>query len=111
MLEVVGSPEAGRSAYELVRPGGTISVVGVHNEDNFSFSPAQAYDKNLTYRVGRCPARAIAPRLVPMVRSGKYDLVSVISHRLPLAGGVDGYSLFDEKRDGCTKVVLEPAAG
>jgi len=57
VLEAAGTEAAGRLAYDLVRPGGTIAVVGMHHADRFSFSPGEAYDKNLTYRVGRCPAR------------------------------------------------------
>ena len=45
------------SMVDLVRAGGTVSAVGVHYEERFAFSPANAYDKNLTYRIGRCPAR------------------------------------------------------
>jgi threonine dehydrogenase-like Zn-dependent dehydrogenase len=108
VMEVVGSAEAHRTAIELVRPGGTISVVGVHSGDAFGFRPADAYDKNLTYRVGRCPARHLLGELVPWVREGRYDLDAIVSHRLPLSGGVDGYRIFDEKLDGCTKVVLAP---
>ena len=108
VLEVVGSAEAHRLAVELVRPGGTVSVVGVHNGATFGFSPAEAYDKNLTYRVGRCPARHLLDSVVPMVQRGSYDLASIVSHRMPLAGGVEGYRIFDEKREGCTKVVLTP---
>jgi threonine dehydrogenase-like Zn-dependent dehydrogenase len=110
VLELVGSPEAMRSAYRLVRPGGVISVVGVHNEDHLAFSPAEAYDKNLTFTVGRCPARHMMEALLPLVREGRYDLASVISHRLPLERGAEGYAMFDEKRDGCTKVLLLPGA-
>jgi len=110
VLEFVGSRAAGRTAFDLVRPGGVISVVGVHTDTNFSFSPAEAYDKNLTYHVGRCPARHLAPTLVPLVQSKRYDLSAVITHRLPLTEGVAGYDLFDQKRDGCIKVVLVPGS-
>ncbi len=108
VLEVVGHADALRSAYELVRPGGTISVVGVHTSPTIPFSTAEAYDKNLTLRVGRCPARAMLERLIPVARAGRYDLGSVFSHRMPLAEGAEAYRIFDEKRDGCTKVVLTP---
>jgi 2-desacetyl-2-hydroxyethyl bacteriochlorophyllide A dehydrogenase len=108
VMEAVGSFGSARSAIELVRPGGTISVVGVHTETEFAFSPAEAYDKNLTYRVGRCPARAYMERLAPFVRDGELEIDGVISHRVALAEGPDAYRLFDEKRDNCTKVVLKP---
>jgi threonine dehydrogenase-like Zn-dependent dehydrogenase len=106
VLEVVGSPEATRLAFDLVRPGGIVSAVGVHTEAQFAFSPVEAYDKNLTYRAGRCPARRYIERLLPLVREKKYDLASIVSHRLPLAEAARGYSLFERKLEGCTKVLL-----
>jgi len=108
VLEVVGSPEATRLAVDLVRPGGTIAAAGVHTEKRFAFSPVEAYDKNLTYRAGRCPARHYMERVLPIVEAAKYDLAAVISHRLPLAEGTRGYDIFARKLDGCTKVVLAP---
>jgi threonine dehydrogenase-like Zn-dependent dehydrogenase len=108
VLEVVGSPAATRLAVDLVRPGGVVASVGVHTEARFAFSPVEAYDKNLTYRSGRCPARHYMERLLPLVRQGRYPLSSVISHRLALEDGPEGYALFDAKQDGCTKVVLKP---
>lgn len=107
VLEVVGSADALRSAYDLVRPGGTVSVVGVHHQ-GFAFSPNEAYDKNLTFRIGRCPARHVLQELIPVVQEKRFDLASVLSHHLPLEQGVEGYRLFDERRDGCTKVLLLP---
>jgi threonine dehydrogenase-like Zn-dependent dehydrogenase len=108
VLEVVGSPEATRLAFDLVRPGGTISAVGVHTERDFAFSPVEAYDKNLTYRAGRCPARSYVERLLPLVREKKYDLAAIISHRLPLSDGPEGYRIFEKKLQNCTKVILRP---
>ena len=108
MLEAVGSPEAGRLAFELVRPGGTLSTVGVHHEASFPFSPGQAYDKNLTYRTGRCPARGVMDSLVPIARRRREELRAILTHRLPLSSGPEAYEIFDRKRDGCIKVTLTP---
>lgn len=108
VLEVVGNSAATRLAIDLVRPGGVIAVAGVHNEPHFPFSPAEAYDKNLTYKVGRCPARHYAQRLIPLVQKRQDELLAIISHRLPLAQGPKGYQIFDEKLEDCTKVVLMP---
>jgi len=107
VLEVVGSPAAAKLAIQFVRPGGIISVVGVHNEEHFAFSPNEAYDKNLTYKVGRCPARYYMEKLIPLVQKKKYNLTAIFSHRLPLAEGPRGYKIFAEKLEGCTKVVLK----
>ena len=108
VLEVVGSPAATRTAVDLLRPGGTLASVGVHTEPHLAFSPVEAYDKNLTYRTGRCPARHYMERLLPLVAAGRFPLPPVVSHRLSLEDGPRAYALFDGKKDGCTKVVLQP---
>jgi threonine dehydrogenase-like Zn-dependent dehydrogenase len=109
VLEAVGSCAALQTAYELLRPGGIISTVGVCNDAHLAFSPVQAYDKNLTYKTGRCPARFLMEKLVPVVQEKKYPLTSVITHRLPLSEGVRGYDIFANRKENCLKVVLDVA--
>lgn len=108
VLEAVGSAQSGALAYELVRPGGTISAVGVHHEPTFAFSPAQAYDKNLTYRVGRCPARALIGTVLPIAQRRWAELLTLVTHVLPLSDGAAAYDMFDRKREGCIKAALAP---
>jgi len=108
VMEVVGTRAATETAIAILRPGGILSSVGVHTDERFGFTPVNAYDKNVTFRSGRCPARAYMQRLAPLVRDKKIDPEFVFSHRLPLAEGVRGYQMFDKKQDGCTKVLLEP---
>jgi threonine dehydrogenase-like Zn-dependent dehydrogenase len=110
VLECIGGAESARMAYELVRIGGTIAAVGVHTEAQFAFSPGEAYDKNLTLRIGRCPARALVPDLLRLLARGRHDVARIVSHRLPLAEGPRGYEIFDRKLERCTKVVLDPRA-
>jgi len=108
VMEAVGSGKAGKLAYDLIRPGGIISVVGVCNDAHLSFSPVQAYNKNITYTVGRCPARAMMDELTPFVQNKKVDFTSIITHRMKLQDGVVGYDIFANKKDHCLKVILEP---
>ena len=104
----MGSEPSTRLAFDLVRLGGTIAALGVHTEPHLAIAPAEIYDKNLTYRAGRAPARTYMEKLLPLIRSGRYDLEALISHRLPLSEGPRGYDLYDRKLEGCTKVVLRP---
>lgn len=108
VMEAVGARGASELAIAVLRPGGVLSSVGVHTDQRFGFSPGDAYDKNLTFRSGRCPARAYMERLAPLVRDGVIKPEFVFSHRLPLSDGVRGYEIFDKKLDGCTKVLLQP---
>jgi threonine dehydrogenase-like Zn-dependent dehydrogenase len=108
VLEAVGNRGTGRLAYELVRPGGIISMVGVCNDEAMSFSPSEAYNKNITFKVGRCPARHLIHECINQVTSSRYDYTSIISHRLKLQQGPEGYRLFANKTDNCLKVILTP---
>lgn len=105
VLEVVGSNEASGMAMRLVRLGGTISTVGVHTTP-FAFTPADAYDKNLTFRIGRCPARHYMTKLTDKLTTFDAEISSVITHEFDLAEGVEAYRIFDKKEDGCIKSVL-----
>jgi len=108
VVEAVGSPAASLLAFELARAGGAIAAVGVHHEAGFPFSPGQAYDKNLTYRIGRCPVRHYMERLLPIARKRPTELAALFTHRLPLAQAQEGYRIFADKLDGCIKVALVP---
>ncbi len=107
-MEVVGARAATELAVSLLRPGGVLSSVGVHTEERFGFTPVEAYDKNITFKSGRCPARHYMGRLARVAQLRDDELQAVFSHRLPLAEGVRGYEIFDQKLEGCTKVLLEP---
>ena len=108
VMEVVGSAEALRLAIDLVRPGGTISSVGVHTAKNFSFSPGEAYDKNLVYKIGRCPAHYYAEKLLKEEVIQQYPVEKIITHHFGLEKGERAYEVFDKKLDNCIKAVLHP---
>jgi threonine dehydrogenase-like Zn-dependent dehydrogenase len=108
VMEVVGSPDALRLAIDLLRPGGIISSVGVHTAKNFSFSPVEAYDKNLTYKIGRCPARYYAEKLIREEVIQRYNAEKIITHRFELEKGAEAYTIFANKLDNCIKPVLLP---
>jgi threonine dehydrogenase-like Zn-dependent dehydrogenase len=109
VLELVGSPEASRAAFDLVRAGGVIAACGVHHERHFPFSPLEAYDRNLRFAAGRCPARARMPEVLPWLERTP-RLAEVFTHQMPLEDAVAAYDLFDAKRDGCIKIALDPHA-
>ena len=107
-IEAVGSPEATRLAADLLRLGGSLAALGVHNEPHLALPPGEIYDRNLTYSGGRCPVRYYMPASLRLAERDADLLSGLISHRLPLSEGVEAYRMFAERREGCTKVVLMP---
>jgi threonine dehydrogenase-like Zn-dependent dehydrogenase len=108
VMEAVGSPVAQDLALKLVRPGGIISTVGVHTSDLFAFTPVDAYNMNLTYRIGRCSARYYMDILMQKLENWPFDLDMIISHQLPLSEGPRAYEIFDRKEESSMKILLEP---
>jgi threonine dehydrogenase-like Zn-dependent dehydrogenase len=106
VMEVVGSSETLKLAIDCIRPGGTISSVGVHTAKHFAFSPGEAYDKNLIYKSGRCPARHYAEKLLQEEVPQRYAIEDIITHQFFLPEGATAYEVFDKKLDNCIKAVL-----
>ena len=108
VIEAVGADASIQLALQLVRPAGVVSVVGVNLRLDFPFPMALALLKNLTFRIGVCPIPEFWPELIPLVQAGRLRPERVFTHRLPLSKGADAYRLFDERRDGVLKVLLDP---
>ncbi len=110
VIEAVGSVDAQRLAISLVRPGGTISAIGVHTA-GFAFTPADAYDQNLTYQAGRCPVRSLLDRLLPEVAAGRIEIpveAMISDGAVPLTEGPDAYRRFAARAGGVRKIVFVP---
>ena len=106
VMELVGNPSAQSLAYEVIRPGGTMSVIGCHSSPTFSFTPTDAYNKNLTYRTGRCSARHYMGLLTDRVVNEKWNIGSMITHRFEPSDCKRAYDIFANQRDGCIKGVF-----
>ncbi|WP_149499197.1 alcohol dehydrogenase catalytic domain-containing protein [Roseiconus lacunae] len=107
VLEFVGLPPAQALAFRLIRPGGRMSVIGCHTEPHFAFSPVDAYDKNLHFATGRCPARSLMEPVAESLRRNPMDLSWCITHRFSLEDGVTAYDVFANRKDGCVKAMIE----
>jgi threonine dehydrogenase-like Zn-dependent dehydrogenase len=108
VMEAVGSPQALRSAFDLLRPGGTLSSVGVNTSLSYPFTPEEVYNKNAAIRSGRCPARRYMTELIQITDRLPPDITRIFSHRMNLSEGAEGYRKFAGREDGCLKVLLMP---
>jgi threonine dehydrogenase-like Zn-dependent dehydrogenase len=70
------------------------------------------FDRGITVRMGQCNVRRWIDDIMPSVTATE-DLLGLdhlATHRLPLDSAPAAYSMFQQKTDGCIKVVLDPAA-
>jgi alcohol dehydrogenase len=107
-IEAVGNEGALNSAFENVRGGGTVSMIGVLMIPSYNFPLALAFRRDLTFRVGLANINAHIPRLASLIASGRLDPRPIISHVLPLDQAAHGYEIFDAHKEGAIKVLLKP---
>jgi threonine dehydrogenase-like Zn-dependent dehydrogenase len=108
VVDAVGHESALASTFSLVRQGGTISLPGMYVEDQATVPIGDLWLKNITVTCGVANIQGHMDELLELVRDGRINPKTIISHRLPLSEGPKGYELFDAKE--ALKVVLDPKA-
>jgi threonine dehydrogenase-like Zn-dependent dehydrogenase len=101
-------PHALRQAINCCRKGGTVSIPGVYGGflDKIPFGAAM--QKGLTFKTGQTHVHRYVKRLIDHIRAGDIDPSFVVTHKLPLSEAAHGYKIFNEKKDGCIKIILKP---
>ncbi len=109
-IEALGTQQTFENSLRVLRPGGTLSSLGVY-AGKIAF-PHDAFGAGLAdYRIVTtlCPGgKERMRRLIEMVRSGRLDLRPLITHRFKLADIAAAYALFGERGDGVMKVAITP---
>jgi threonine dehydrogenase-like Zn-dependent dehydrogenase len=107
-IEAVGRADLITQAAMITRPGGRIAVIGVLTDPTATLPWFLMFMKNLTLKTGLVNPQNFIPRLLPLVATNRLDPTVIISHRLPLSDGPNGYEIFAGHKDNVLKVVLKP---
>jgi threonine dehydrogenase-like Zn-dependent dehydrogenase len=97
-------------AVQTVRRGGTVSISGVYGGMADPMPMMLMFDRQLQMRMGQCNVRRWIDDLLPLVEdpTDPLGLETLATHRLPLAEAPEAYRIFQQKKDDCLKVVLQP---
>ncbi|CAN7232917.1 NAD(P)-dependent alcohol dehydrogenase [Bosea sp. LjRoot9] len=109
-IEALGRQETFEAALRVLRPGGTLSSLGVYSTD--LTIPLGAFAAGLgDHRIVTtlCPGgKERMRRLMDVVASARVDLGGLVTHRFPLERIVEAYELFAAQRDGVLKIAITP---
>ena len=109
-IEALGTQETFESALRSLRPGGTLSSLGVYSgklQVPYDAFAAGIGDHRLVTTL--CPGgKERMRRLIETVKSGRVDLTPLLTHSFPLTEIDAAYALFGERRDGAIKVAIRP---
>ncbi|EMR12987.1 theronine dehydrogenase-like Zn-dependent dehydrogenase [Methylophaga lonarensis MPL] len=108
-IEALGLQQTFESALRVLKPGGTLSSLGVYS-GNLTI-PLDAFCAGLgDHKIitSLCPGgKERMRRLMDIIASGRLDLGAMVTHRFKLEQIKEAYELFSHQRDGVLKVAIE----
>ncbi|MFP5422315.1 MAG: NAD(P)-dependent alcohol dehydrogenase [Gammaproteobacteria bacterium] len=111
-IEALGLQSTFESALRVLKPGGTLSSLGVYSTD--LVIPLAAFHAGLgDHKIvtSLCPGgKERMRRLINVVASGRVDFGALVTHQYALDDIIAAYDLFAHQRDGVLKVAIKPFA-
>jgi threonine dehydrogenase-like Zn-dependent dehydrogenase len=109
-IEALGTQQTFESALRSLRPGGTLSSLGVYSgklELPYTAFAAGLGDHRIVTTL--CPGgKARMGRLIAMVQAGRFDPTPLLTHRFRLSQIDEAYRIFSNRLDGVLKVAITP---
>ncbi|WP_296241210.1 MULTISPECIES: NAD(P)-dependent alcohol dehydrogenase [unclassified Psychrobacter] len=109
-IEALGLQSTFEKCLKILKPGGTLSSLGVYSED--LVIPMAHFASGLgdhTIRTALCPGgKERMRRLMNVIESGRVDLSEMVTHTYALDDIVEAYDLFMHQRDGVLKIAIKP---
>ncbi|MFD7874423.1 alcohol dehydrogenase catalytic domain-containing protein [Streptomyces sp. NPDC059766] len=97
------------TAIELVRRGGTISIVGVYGGTADPVPMLTLFDKQIQIRMGQANVRRWSDEIMPyLTDEDPLGVDDFATHRLPLSEAPEAYEMFQRKEDGAVKILMHP---
>ena len=109
-IEALGLQETFENALRSLRPGGTLSSLGVYSgklQVPYDAFAAGIGDYKIVTTL--CPGgKERMRRLMSMVQAKRFDPTPLLTHKFSLDRIVDAYDLFGSRKDGVLKVAITP---
>ncbi|MGD9029991.1 MAG: NAD(P)-dependent alcohol dehydrogenase [Anaerolineae bacterium] len=107
-FEAAGVEETPDQCAGVARRGGKAIVAGIPADDRMLFTASTCRHRGLTIKLVR-RMKHTYPRAIRLVRNGRVDVHSIVSHRFPLERIVDAFETVAAYGDGVIRAVIEIA--
>lgn len=97
------------TAIDIVRRGGTVSIIGVYGGMVDPLPMMKLFDKQIQLRMGQANVKRWIDDIMPLLADGDpLGVEGFATHQLPLDDAPKAYEMFQQKDDGAIKVLLQP---
>ena len=97
------------AAVDIVRRGGTLSIIGVYGGAADPLPMKTLFDKQIQVRMGQANVKRWVDDILPLLTDDDpLGVDDFATHRLALDEAPEAYANFQAKRDGTVKVLLGP---
>jgi threonine dehydrogenase-like Zn-dependent dehydrogenase len=97
-----------RQAIQACGVGGTVSLIGVYAGFVDKFPLGSLFTKALTVVGGQCNVQKYMRPLMDRISNGDLHPETIITNRVSLEDAPQMYKTFNDRVDGCVKVVMTP---
>ncbi|KAK3670411.1 hypothetical protein LTR78_009651 [Recurvomyces mirabilis] len=104
VVECVGHADAFQLAFDMIRPWGQISSIGVHTEQ-LPMNGLLCYGKNVTMAFGRCPVRSIFEDALKLLVQEQKKVAFLCGKTMSLEDAPKAYEDFEARK--CHKIVFK----
>jgi L-iditol 2-dehydrogenase len=108
VFECAGKQETLNQATALLKPGGTLLIVGIPELDRVSFDPHLLRRHELEVKSVRRQNECVRPA-IKMISSGVISVDRLLTHRFPLTETKRAFDLVASYSDGVIKAMIEIA--
>jgi len=105
VFECAGQQETLDQAIELLKPGGSVLMIGIPEVDRVSFSIHTLRRKEIQLQSVRRQNQCMAPA-IKLVASGAINLDQLVTHHFSLAETKQAFDLVADYRDGVVKAIV-----
>ena len=97
------------SAIDIVRRGGTISLIGVYGGMADPLPMLTLFDKQIQIRMGQANVKKWVDDIMALLTDeDPLGVDTFATHTLPLHDAPHAYEIFQKKQDGAVKIILKP---
>ncbi|SHG63165.1 zinc-dependent alcohol dehydrogenase [Streptoalloteichus hindustanus] len=96
-------------AIDVVRRGGTVSLIGVYGGMSDPLPMLTLFDKQIQLRMGQANVKTYVDDILPLLTDDDpLGVDDFATHHLPLDDARHAYEIFQRKQDGAVKILLNP---